>query len=122
MAYRDFSGGETGIFSYAAMPSKYSMLLQNLYISERKTVKKVPGYEKVNSAVGGSAGVNLWTGFEFIKNDGTSIKLVSGGGKIFKITGDTLTPIETGLDNGEKVYFSSMNDLCIMTNGIPAEK
>ena len=117
--YNDFSGGEASIFPYTAMPSKYSMLLQNLYVSERKTVKKVPGYEKVNSA--GSAGVNLWTGFEFIKNDGTSIKLVAGGGEIFKITGDTLTPIESGLDNGEKVYFSSMNDLCIMTNGIAAD-
>lgn len=116
--FKDFTGGEAHNFPYTAMPSKFSMLLQNCYISEKGTVKKVPGYAKVNT--GGSAAVNLTSGFEYLQKDGTSIKLVAGGGSIFKITGTTLTAIKTGLDNGSRVNFSVMSDLCQFSNGVDA--
>jgi hypothetical protein len=100
------------------MPTKYSSLLLNAFVSEKGTVKKVPGYAKVNS--GGAAGVRLTSGCEFVQTNGTRSKIVAGGGSIFKATGTTLTAIKTGLDNGVRVNFSTMKDLCVMTNGVAA--
>ncbi len=114
----NLTGGEAGIFPYTAMPPKYSLLMQNCYVSESGTVKKAPGHAKVNTD--GAAGVNLTSGFEFLTTAGVSHKLVAGGGKIFRSAGTSLTQLATGLDNGSVVNFSAMNDICIITNGVDA--
>lgn len=75
------------------------------------------GYAKVNAT---SCGVALTSGHEFRKTDGTVIILAAGGGSIFKLTSGELSAIKTGLDVNAKVYFASMNNLCIMCNGVDA--
>ena len=113
----DFTGGEASIFPVSKMPAKYSERLQNCHLSEHGSVEKIPGYVKVNTT---TAGVTLTSGHEFRKSDGTVLTLVAGGGSIFKVVGDTLSAIKTGLDTSAKVSFATMNDLCIMVNGVDA--
>jgi hypothetical protein len=114
---QNLSGGEAFIYPYTAMPSKYSLLLQNCHVSDHGSIAKIPGYTKVNTS---GVSETLTTGFEFKKTDGTAQILVAGGGKIFKVNGSALTEIKTGLDTGANVYFSMMNNICIMTNGVDA--
>ena len=113
----DFTGGEASIFPVSRMPSKYSTLLQNCHLSEHASIEKIPGYVKVNAA---SSGITFSNGYQFRKSDGTEFILVSGGGSIFKVVGDTLVAIKTGLNTSARVSYATMNDLCIMVNGVDA--
>jgi len=116
MRIGNLTGGEAATFSPAAMPVKYSMLLQNCHVSQRGGIAKIPGYQKVNST---DVGVVLQSGYEFRKTDGTTEILVAGGGNIYKVdTGNELTAIKTGLDATAKVRFATMNDICIICNGV----
>src|SRR5574337_2235845 len=90
-------------------------MLQNSFISEHGSIEKIPGYVKVNTT---PVAETLTSGFVFHKSNGTVVTLAAGGGKIFKVTGATLTAIKTGLDTTAKVYFSQINDLVIMSNGV----
>lgn len=111
----DFRGGEASIFPQSAMPSKYSVLLQNCYINERGNIAKVPGYQKMNAE---HCGAQLTSGFEFRKIDGTSMVLAAGGGKIFRLADGNMQVVHEGLDAGARVSFVSINNICIMCNGI----
>ncbi|HSW62239.1 MAG TPA: hypothetical protein VLH56_02815 [Dissulfurispiraceae bacterium] len=113
----DFSGGESAMFPVFNTPSKYSALLQNMHISERGTIKKIPGYVAVNST---PVAEPLQTGFEYRKASGTTQLLAAGGGKVFTV-GTTLTQIQSGMNTQARVFFTQMNDLCIMSNGISAD-
>ncbi len=112
----DFTGGEASIFPLTRMPAKYSTLLQNCYIAENGKITSVPGYQKVNT---NSCGMQLTSGFEFRKSDGSIIILAAGGGNIYKVDGAALTVIKNGLA-AAKVSFASINDTCIMSNGVDA--
>lgn len=115
--YNEYIGGEASIFPFSKMPPKYSILMQNCHVSERGGIAKIPGYEKLNST---TVTVTLKNGFEFKKSDGTSQVLCAGGGKIFKLSGGELSEIHAGLDGSAKVFFTQMNDICIITNGVDA--
>ncbi len=113
----DLSGGEASVFSYTRMPSKYSILLENCYISERGNVAKIPGYTAVNSS---SAGVTFKSGTEYRKSDGTVENILAGGGKIIKEVSGSLTELHTGMDSDAIVRFAQMNDILIIMNGVDA--
>lgn len=116
MRIGNLTGGEAAVFSPAAMPVKYSVMLQNCHVSKRGGIAKIPGYVKVNST---DVGVVLSSGYEFRKTDGTVEILVAGGGNIYKVdTSNELTAIKTGLDATAKVRFATMNDICIICNGV----
>lgn len=112
----DFTGGQADMFSPYAMPPKYSMKLRNCHISEHGGISKIPGYTKVNST---PVSVALDNGYEFKKSDGSTTMLFAGEGSILKLNASNeFEVIKSGLDTNAKVYFSSMNDVCIITNGI----
>jgi len=113
----DFSGGEASIFPISAMPQKFSELLQNCIVSAKSGVEKIYGYTAVNTS---SCSAVLNNGFEYKKADGTTIHLCSGGGKVFKVDGTSLTAIKTGLNAAAVVRFAQMENLCIMVNGVDA--
>ncbi len=112
-----FAGGEASVFPISNMPGKYSMMLQNCHVSKRSGISKIPGYVKVNTL---SCGVDLKSGYEFKRADGTSILLCAGGGNIFKVVGDTLVAVKTGLDPDAVISFGTQNDTCIAGNGVNA--
>lgn len=116
----DFSGGEAAIFNHASMPAKFSLMLQNCHVSDRKGIAKVPGYKKITA---GTVPVKLSSGFEYLKRDGTKIIVSAGGGYIYKKNADdTLTSIATGLNTAARYSFAMMNNLCLMGNGVDAPK
>jgi len=111
----DVSGGEASCFPVSMMPTKYATLLQNFYPGENGLITKVKGYKAINSTL---ISETLNSVFLYTKSNGTSQLLCSGGGKIFKVTGNALTEIKTNLDVSAKVRFSQINDIVIMTNGV----
>jgi hypothetical protein len=115
----DFTGGEASCFPISRMPSKYALLMQNCYINERGNISKIPGYIKLNTTPTGTV---LQSGYEFRKTDGTIQILAAGGGHIYKLSGGELVSIKSGLDTSAKVYFSTMNNICIITNGVSGQQ
>jgi hypothetical protein len=116
--FLDFSKGEASTFPIYAMKPQYAGLLQNCHVSESGGICKNPGYLEVNST---PVAENLRSGYEFVKNDGTIVKLVSGGGEIYKVdTGNVLTAIKTGLDVSAVVRFATFGNYCIFVNGVDA--
>jgi len=114
----DFSGGEAAVFGTFGMPTKYSYVLQNCHVSERRGVAKTPGYKLVNNNV---LTYTMKNGYEFVKTNGTKILLAAGGGTIYKLDANKdLVSIKTGWDANAKVFFATMNDLCLMCNGVNA--
>jgi|GEM_PF-3010412 len=117
MSVNNISGGEASIYPFNAMPSKYSMLMQNCCVGESGLVCKIPGYESIISE---TVSETLTTGVEYVKSNGTKTRVVAGGGKIYYDNDGVLAVIKTGLDTGARVFYSQINDLLIMTNGVNA--
>lgn len=69
------SGGEVTSAPLLETPAKYSRLLQNFYINSKGHISKVPGFSPASQKI---QGVQILTGIDFKKSDGTSIILVSG--------------------------------------------
>lgn len=115
----DISGGEASSYPFTAMPPKYSMLMQNCYIGENGLVCKIPGYVSILES-GGTVEEGLTSGVEWNLSNGETYRIVAGGGKIFKDNDGILEAIKTGLNTGARVFFSQINDILIMTNGVDA--
>lgn len=106
------------MFGTYGMPTKFSYILQNCHVSDRRGIAKVPGYKRVNNNV---LTYTLKSGYEFVKTDGAKTLLVAGGGSIYKLDANNqLVAIQTGWDPNAKVRFATMNDLCLMCNGVDA--
>ncbi len=118
MVLSDFTGGEASKFPLLGMPPKFSLKMQNCHLSPRGAPAKINGDRKVNNVA--ETGIIFKNGFKFVKTDGTVYYLVAGGGKIFRMdpSANTLTVIHSGLNATAKVRFSTINDICIMTNGV----
>lgn len=118
---KDFSKGMTSSRPITNMPANYSSLMQNCHITANGTVAKIPGYEKMHST---AAPVPLTNGYEFVKSDGTTEVVFSGGGKLFSFIPDTgqaqPTEIYTGMDVSAKCWFATINDLLVIVNGVDA--
>ena len=112
----DFSGGEADLPPFK-MPPKYSVRMQNVYPTETGGPALVPGFTRLNST---SVNVAITNGHVFVKSDGTSITLASGGGIIYKLESGALTSILTGWDTAAKIRFCTYGDICIFTNGVDA--
>ena len=115
LSIMDVSGGEASSFPAGNMPPKYATILQNWYPGINGLISKIPGYVAINAAAAAEAFNNS---FEYIKSDGTTQKLVAGGGKIYTSSGTSLTAIKTGLDVSAKVRFAQINDIVLMGNGV----
>lgn len=71
----NISGGEATSSPLLSTPSKFSRLLQNFYINSEGHVCKVPGYSSVSQRL---ADIQILTGIDFKKSDGSSLILVGG--------------------------------------------
>ncbi|KAF0218792.1 MAG: hypothetical protein FD174_2575 [Geobacteraceae bacterium] len=111
----DFSGGESSIYPYLAMPQKFAVKLQNCHVSETGGLGKIPGYSRVNL---NPLEIAIKTGFEYKKSDGTTIILAAGSGKIWKLNVNVLEDLKIGLNGAAKVWFAQIADKCIMSNGV----
>lgn len=114
----DFSGGEAAVFGTFGMPTKYSHILLNCHPTERRSIAKSPGYKRINNNV---LTYTLPSGYEFVKTDGTKITLCAGGGSIYRLDANNqLVAIQSGWAPNAKVRFTTMNNLCLICNGVDA--
>lgn len=116
--HSNYTGGESAISSPFMNP-KYSLNLQNMHLGRNASVRQIPGYLATNPAVP-ITGITLKNGHHFVKADGTNVKLIAGGGKIYKKNGYQWDQVHTGLDSSAEVRFLTAGDLCIATNGVDA--
>lgn len=111
------SGGEASIFPVGKMPTKYSTLMKNCYVSEAGVISKIPGYAALNTT---QIEEELFTSFRFFKANGEYEDLCAGGGKVFKMDDGELEAIKTGLDTSATCYFAQINNFVIIANGVNA--
>lgn len=71
----NISGGEATAAPLLETPPKYSRLLQNFYINSKGHISKVPGFSPASQKI---TNVQILTGIDFKKSDGSSVILVSG--------------------------------------------
>jgi hypothetical protein len=105
-----------------ATPTKYSLKMQNCHISETGGLAKMPGYTRVNSNY---VDLNITTGFEYKKNNGATIILAAGNGRVLKLGTNVpvqLSDLATGFDADAKMWFAQFNNICVFSNGIDAPK
>jgi len=112
----DFSGGEADL-PVSKFPVKFSTKMVNWHPTQTGGVAFVPGYARVNQNAANEA---FQSGHTFIKADGTKIRLVAGGGQVYRSDGTTLTVIKSGLNAAAIVRFITANNYCIMMNGVDA--
>ncbi len=118
----DFTGGESSIYPFMATPKKYSLKMQNCHISETGGLAKMPGYVRVNTNF---VDLDIKTGFEYNKNDGSSITLAAGNGRVMKLNTDvpmTLVDLSTGYNAAAKMWFAQFNNICVFGNGVDTPK
>ena len=84
--FNDLTGGETSIFAPGKMESKYSLLLQNLYIGKDNKIRKVKGYKPIHTNRI-ATGVN--SGIRYIYGPSVDRTFVGGKGRIYELNGTT---------------------------------
>lgn len=111
----DLTGGEISITAPGKMDTKYSLLLQNLYIKNNK-LQKIWGYKPIHTnkiALGIDSGIDFSYG---------SIKrtYVGGKGTIYSLGENTLLQVYQSpnyQNSTKKIYFTQMTDKVIAVNG-----
>ena len=110
----DLTGGENKLSPITAMRSKYSRLMKNCYVSKNGAVKKVLGYA-ADSAI--SSGVNIRSGFEYRRSDGTVERILAGSSTsasvqmIFKGLDDAANLDGAGISSWLRWSGTGLNDL-----------
>ena len=75
IAIENLAGGELTSAPLLAIPPQYSRRLHNFYINSEGHIQKVPGWSAVSQLVDD---IQILTGIDFKKSDGTSLKLIGG--------------------------------------------
>lgn len=112
----DISGGEISILAPGKMDTKFSLLLQNMYMRQDNKLVKLPGYKPINdnkiySSVSG--------GIEY-SYKGRNIKFVGGRGRIYRYGDNKLVEVYKSLtaDNSvSKIHFAQMGNKMVCCNG-----
>ena len=117
ISVENLSGGELTSAPLLATPSKYSRLLQNFYINTEGHIKKVPGWSPISNQV---SGIQITAGLEFKKTDGTTIILIGGrsgsAGRFCRVDNQVIVPVKTDFSNTNKIYFSQVGDIVVISN------
>lgn len=115
--FNDFTGGETSIFAPGKMDTKYSLLLQNLYVGRDNKLRKVPGYKPIH---GNKIATGLNSGIFYVTPQ-KKINYVGGRGKIYQLTNDgKLSKIYESVKGNastENIEFAQMGSKLVAVNG-----
>lgn len=115
--FNDLTGGEISTVAPGKMETKFSLLLQNLYVGRDTKIRKVPGYKPVHQNMI-PTGVN--SGIYYITPT-KKMTFVGGRGKIYQLTPDgNLSQIYEGIKGNastEKIEFAQMGNKLVAVNG-----
>lgn len=117
--FNDLTGGETSIFAPGKMESKYSLLLQNLYIGQDNKIRKVKGYKPIHTNRI-ATGVN--SGIRYIYGSSVDRTFVGGRGRIYELNGTTdeldEVYVSPSADSSTaKIEFAQMGNKLVAVNG-----
>jgi hypothetical protein len=115
--FNDLTGGEISTVAPGKMDTKFSLLLQNLYVGRDNRLRKVPGYKPLHNNMI-STGVN--SGIRYIYKD-TDAVFVGGRGTIYKL-GDnkelfSIYQSYKGIASTERIEFAQMGNKVVAVNG-----
>lgn len=117
IVFSDFTKGMTTQQPVHDMDRRFSMRMQNCYVTEKGTIGKVVGYEKLHQDALPTA---INDGVEYIRSDGSKEIIVGGGGRLYSFDPDTWvwTQIYIGMDINATIAFAQFADLIIIVNGV----
>lgn len=115
--FNDLTGGEISTVAPGKMDTKYSLLLQNLYVGRDNKLRKVPGYKPLHS---NQIGTGINSGIRYIYKDTDAI-FVGGRGKIYQL-GDNKELFKIyesykGNASTNKIEFAQMGNKVVAVNG-----
>lgn len=111
----DITGGEISITAPGKMDTKYSLLLQNLYIKDNK-IRKIWGYKPIHTNKIATA---ISSGIEFAYGPNKQV-YVGGKGTIYRLVGDNLLELYQSpnfQNSTKKIHFVQMTDKVVAVNG-----
>lgn len=115
--FNDLTGGEISTVAPGKMETKFSLLLQNLYVGRDNKLKKVPGYKPVHS---NQIGTGLNSGIYYITPN-KKATYVGGLGKIYQLRpgGELAKVYESYKGNAStnKIEFAQMGNKLVAVNG-----
>jgi hypothetical protein len=114
--FNDLTGGEISIAAPGKMETKYSLLLQNLYVGYDSKIRKVPGYRPLhlNQIVTG-----LSSGISYVYA-GKKALFAGGRGAIYQLFGDEMVEVyrsPKGNYSTEPISFAQMGNKLVAVNG-----
>lgn len=112
----DLTGGEISILAPGKMDTKFSLLMQNLYVGKDSKLKKLKGYKPLHD---NKVVTSLSSGIEYIYK-GRKIKYVGGRGRIFRLADNQLIEVYKSFnpDNSKnKIHFAQMGNKLVACNG-----
>ena len=120
--FNDLTGGEISTVAPGKMDTKYSLLLQNLYVGKDNKLRKILGFKPVHSNQIGT-GVN--SGIRYVYGGTTDRTFVGGQGVIYELTDNglgekTLTEVYSVDNPGastQKIDFAQMGEKLVAVNG-----
>lgn len=115
--FNDLTGGEISTVAPGKMETKFSLLLQNLYVGRDNKLRKVPGYKPLHTNLIGT-GVN--SGIRYIYKN-KDIVFCGGRGKIYQLTADKklaqIYESVKGNASTNRIEFAQMGNKLVAVNG-----
>lgn len=120
--FNDLTGGEISTVAPGKMDTKYSLLLQNLYVGRDNKLRKVEGYKPIHENRI-ATGVN--SGIRYIYGSSVDRTFVGGKGRIYELTpllggGKELTQVYASPSadtSTAKIEFAQMGNKLVAVNG-----
>lgn len=114
----DLTGGEISTVAPGKMDTKFSLLLQNLYIGRNNKIHKIPGYKPIHS---NKIATGLNSGINYIYQNRNDI-YVGGRGKIYQLNPETkelglVYESPKGNASTSRIEFAQMGNKLVAVNG-----
>lgn len=102
-------------FIETEVPPDYAIALRNRFVNTAGGLEMRQGMRQVGSTIAGQP--NLTGIHELVKKDGTSVRMVSGGGAIYRYDNGTWTLVRSGL-NAAPLHSVQFDNKLIFENGV----
>lgn len=114
--FNDLTGGEVSVVPAGKMETKFSLLLQNLYIGQDSKIRKVKGYKPIHDNKI-PTGLNSGISYIYGKDKRT---FVGGQGRIYQLINNKLVLLYESYKaniSTNKIEFAQMNNKLVAVNG-----
>lgn len=104
-------------FIETEVPQDYAIALRNRFVNTAGGLEMRQGIRQLGSTVTGAP--SLTSIHELVKKDGTTVRLVSGGGSLYRYDSDTTwTVVRSGIDTTNPLHSVQFDNKLIFENGV----